>query len=131
MAEHAAKGGREFLSPRKNNWLSTDLRENLSRCSGMANVVSSLSRPTAPDQTMWDGYYKNEKLHDREPAAIVEELEKRWPHFWHGFPVRTELTDAIKRAFVGEWCRVHIRGGLHAYGKPNLRKDDSDVVTIV
>jgi hypothetical protein len=99
----------------------------------MANVISSLPRPTSPDQTIWDGFYKNEKLHDREPDAVVCALEQRWAGFWEGFPVRGSINFDKKKAFVGEWCRAYIRGGLRAFGKPTLRtqdEPDSDLVEI-
>jgi hypothetical protein len=128
---------REFMSNDKQAWLLGELREGLNKGAGIANVVSSLSRPTHPEQTIWHGYSVNEKLHDREPEAIVKELERRWPDFFVGFPMRTgiaqnarSVSSTIKKAFVGDWCRTHIRLGLRAYGKPGLRSKKSDIQAV-
>jgi len=120
MPKYKPINTRDFLSKPKENWLRTNLSPGFCRCSAIAGIMTSTPRPTAKGQTMWDGYYKNEKLHDGEPGIIVAELEKRWPNFWDGY--QFTLTDGSKKAFIGEWCRTYIRAGLRAYGKPNLRK---------
>lgn len=125
MINHAPLSGREFFSLEKDKFLKKELRKDRTRCNGIANVVSALPRPTKPEQTIWDGYYINAKLHDREPEAVVEELERRWPDFFDGFPTKNKqpATIAQKKEFIGEWCRVYIKQGLRQYGKPKLRKN--------
>jgi hypothetical protein len=120
-------GGREEFSFRKEEWLRSEVRPGLTRSGALAAVISRLARPTKPEQTIWDGCYRNCKLHDKEPAAVVQALENQWPHFFDGFPVKGDqvsfnLSDAQKRAFIGEWCKIVINQGRGGYGKPELRK---------
>lgn len=122
--EHAPLGGREFLSPAKLNWFKTEVREGLSRCAAIANVLTRTARPTNPSQTLWDSLFINLKFHDREPDLVVKVLEEQWPNFFDLMPVRggSVITIEKKKELVGEWCRSFIRLGLSAYGKPGLRK---------
>jgi hypothetical protein len=119
-------GGRNFLSPAKQDWFRTGVREHLSRCAAIANVLTRTARPSNPSQNMWDSIYINLKLHDGEPEVIVKALEAQWPNFFDLMPCRGPVTLDKKKEIVGEWCKSHIRLGLSAYGKPNLRKDKSD-----
>lgn len=132
MAEkkHEPIYAREFLSPLKDAWLRTELREGLTRCAAIANVMTSTPRPTNKAQTIWDSVWINNKLHDREPQAVVDALEKRWSNFFDDFPARRSVTDKVKREFVGEWARAHINYGLRQFGKPALRSKPAELVAI-
>lgn len=113
---------RKFLAPGKMNWCRTELREGLTRSCAMANVLTSL--PNKADTcTLWDSYLKSDKgFFDHEPAKIVEELESRWPHFFEEFPCGGNLTDSIKREFVGLWARTHIGLGKLKHGRMSSRR---------
>lgn len=135
-SEFTPLAGREFYSTSKREFLLSDIREGLSRGAAMANVVSSTARPSNHLESIWNGCARNDKgLFDGEPAAVVQELERRWPNYWDKFPGKNDLT--ARKAFVGEWCRCHINLGLRGYGKPALRKPvdnnspDEKIVAIV
>jgi len=88
-------------------------------------AMNTLPRPTSPGESIGYGYQRNNKFHDREPAAIREFLEQVDPSFFDSYPRRasTEFTDKSKEAAIGEAARAFYRHGLAAYGKPLLRSD--------
>jgi hypothetical protein len=122
MAEAQPIVGRTLISPARERWLRTEIKEGLCRCTAIAKAVSMTKRPTKPKQTVWDGYYQMEKLHDREPQLVSQTLIKKWPNFWDGFPVRGENTTKKQHEFIGEWCKAYIHHGISSYGKPKLRR---------
>jgi hypothetical protein len=122
MAEAQPIVGRTLISPARERWLRTEIKEGLCRCTAIAKAVSMTKRPTKPNQTVWDGYYQMEKLHDREPQLVSQTLIKKWPNFWDGFPVRGENTTKKQHEFIGDWCKAYIHHGISSYGKPKLRR---------
>ncbi len=121
--------GREFMSEVKRLWFGAALKSGRTRTSAMMQIIGGTPRPTEPTQTLCDGYVRLMKFHDREPELIVSKLEDFWPDFfedmsWLRNPLlmTPEKMLTNKKALVGEWCHSHLRLGLAAYPKPNLRK---------
>lgn len=87
-------------------------------------AVNSTPRPSHPDETIAYGYMNLNKLHDREPEAILRAIESQDPTFFDTYPRAegTDLDDAFKKAAIGEAMKAFYRHGLSAYGKPGLRK---------
>ena len=115
---------REFFSEVKEQWLRsrTPGTHQRTRITALLNVLTTIARPTSRAETIADGYLKARKLHDKEPALVVKMLEERYPKFFANFPTRTVLSDTIKKAFVGEFCKVYLNQGQRQYGKVGLRK---------
>lgn len=116
-----------LLSPRKRAWwadLWPGRPVKQPRVAVLQWAMNSTPRPSHPDETVAYGYMNLNKLHDREPEAIVRAIESQDPSFFETYPRSdgTQPDDTFKKGAVGEAARAFYRHGLSAYGKPNLRK---------
>lgn len=102
----------------------------MTRFTLLMNVMNSLPRPTNPTQLISDQALLADKLHDREPALVIAELESRCPTFFDDLPRRnTEKppTQEQKGQFLCNFIRHYYHQGMRKYQKPNLRKKTSDI----
>ena len=122
--------GPEVISPTRRAWLATIVRPGLTRNAAMANVLTCVQNK-AGTYCVYSSYELSDKgLFDGEPERVVKELENRWSDFFDGLPCRNTVSETIKRAFIGEWCRTYIGLGMRRFGKPGLRKTESDVEAV-
>jgi hypothetical protein len=104
----------------------------MTKAAAVFNVMTTTPRPSDPEMTMLDQAIVCDKLHDGEPAVIYHELEKRWPDFFAGIPIKQggRLTDTIKGQFISRFITIYLYGGISRYIKEKRRKHQADVMAI-
>jgi hypothetical protein len=117
---------KDLLSEAKITWLKEPCGSTafpgMTRLAMIFNTMSSTARPTDSSQTVFDQAFTGEKLHDKEPGAIVDRLESKIPGFFNGLPKRTdECTDKQKKQLICDIIRHFLHLGVRKYGKPGLR----------
>jgi len=123
-----------LLSEDKRKWCASSWNKRALKQPRIAvfhYAMNSTPRPTAPDETIAYGFMTLNKFHDREPEAIRKTIEALDPEWFDSYPKKegTDFDDSFKKAVIGELARAFYRHGLAAYGKPGLRKSESDEVT--
>lgn len=92
------------------------------------NVLTSTTRPTNSVQMIADQALLAEKLHDKEPELIVNEIEKRCPNFFSSLPRRYKPDSpdqsgpsiAQKKQFLCNYLRHYYHQGHRKYEKPSF-----------
>lgn len=102
----------------------------LTKMTAVFNVMSTIMRPTDKDMTVLDQAFCADKLHDGEPAAVIDELERRWPTFFFGLPERGGVTEKKKGQFLSRFITIHLHGGEYRYQKPTRQKNGLELVTM-
>lgn len=82
----------------------------------LLSVMCQTMRPSAPSESICDGYQRLQKLHDREPQVLVEAIKAIDPQFFD------PLIEKHLRSQMGIGARLLLRNGKPAYAKPLLRK---------
>jgi hypothetical protein len=101
-----------------------------SRENALINVMTSTPRPSNKNMPIWDMARSCKKLHDGEPAVIIKELERRFPHYFDTLPVEpgSEITEIKKAAFISLYITCRLYDGNSRYIKRRKKKSDEFVL---
>jgi len=121
-----------MMSKEKRDWWAAPWRRptpglQQPRMAVLHFVMNTTPRETAPAESIAFGYLRNDKLHDREPAALLRAIAAIDPNFFEGFPQKLGTSaDRVLAFALSDAIRAFYRHGLHAFGIPGRRKVDDD-----
>lgn len=115
--EVPAESSSLMSEPRRAFWASFWSGSSLQQSKLMVfqHAMNTTPRPTNPSQSIGYAFQKQEKLHDREPALLVAEMEALDPHFFDEYPrqdMSQPMSMSAKCAAVGVAARHFYRHGI-------------------